>query len=242
MGEATFWGFLAASSLILGGLLAAFVKIPLRVVGLIMAFGAGVLLSAVAYELVEEALDTGDDKQVALALGVGALTFFAGDWLVSRHGGGERKDIGGEGADGSAMSIVLGTLLDGVPESFILGLSVTQGSGVSVAYLAAVFLSNLPEAIGASAGLLKGGWSRARLLGLWCGIAVISGISAALGYAVFSHLDGKNGALVLAFSGGAVLTMLASTMIPEAYEEGGKLVGLVTVLGFTLAVFLSLLE
>jgi ZIP family zinc transporter len=242
MGEAAFWGFIAASSLILGGLLAIAVDLPRRVVGLIMGFGAGVLLSAVAYELVEEALDTGDDIQVGIAVVVGALTFFAGDWLVSRHGGGERKDIGGSGAEGSAISIVLGTLLDGIPESFILGLSVTQGAGISIAYLAAVFLSNLPEAIGASAGLLQGGWSRGKLLGLWCAIAVVSAASAALGYLVFSNATDNNGALVLGFAGGAVLTMLASTMMPEAYEEGGKPVGLITVLGFILAVFLSTLE
>ena len=242
MGEAILWGFIGASSLILGALLTIAVDLPRRVVGLTMAFGAGVLLSAVAYELVLKAVVQSSGPRAGIGVGIGALTFFAGDMLVSRRGGGERKDIGGKGAEGSAVSIVLGTLLDGIPESFILGLSVSQGAGISIAYLAAVFRSNLPEAIGASAGLLKGGWARSRLIGMWIGIAVGSAVAAGLGYLVFSRMAGSNGALVLAFAGGAVLTMLASTMIPEAYEEGGKLVGIVTVLGFMLAILLSSIE
>jgi zinc transporter, ZIP family len=242
VGEAVLWGFIGASSLILGALLTVAIELPRRVVGLTMAFGAGVLLSAVAYELVQRAVVESSALKAGIGVGVGALTFFAGDMIVSRRGGGERKDIGGGGAEGSAVSIVLGTLLDGIPESFILGLSVSQGTGISVAYLAAVFLSNLPEAIGASAGLLKGGWSRSRLLGMWFGIAVVSAGAAGLGYLIFSDLAERDGAIVLAFAGGAVLTMLASTMIPEAYEEGGKLVGIVTVLGFMLAILLSSLE
>jgi len=242
VGEAVFWGFIGASSLILGALITLAVDLPRRVVGLTMAFGAGVLISAVAYELVLTAVIQSSSLKAGIGVGAGALTFFAGDMLVSRRGGGERKDIGGQGSDGSAVSIVLGTLLDGIPESFILGLSVSQGTGISAAYLAAVFLSNLPESIGASAGLIRSGWSRGRLIGMWFGIAIASACSAGLGYLVFSQMAERNGALVLAFAGGAVLTMLASTMMPEAYEEGGKLVGIVTVLGFMLAVLLSTLE
>jgi len=242
MGEAIFWGTIGASSLVLGALLTIVVDLPLRIVGLIMAFGAGVLLSAVAYELVLEAITQSSAAIAGIGIGAGALAFFAGDMLVSHRGGSERKDIGGAGAEGSAISIVLGTLLDGIPESFILGLSVSQGTGISVAYLAAVFLSNLPESIGASAGLLKGGWPHGRLIGMWVGITIASTISAGLGYLVFSNLTEDYGAIILAFAGGAVLTMLASTMIPEAYEEGGKLVGIVTVTGFMLAILLASFE
>jgi ZIP family zinc transporter len=196
----------------------------------------------VAYELVLESYLAGGASRASLGLALGALAFFAGDWLIDRHGGAERKAIDGGESEGSALAIVLGTLLDGIPESFILGLGIVTGGGVSVAYLAAVFLSNLPEAIAASAGLLRGGMARGKLAGMWLAIAGASGISAGLGYQVFSNMSGQTGALVLAFAGGAVLTMLADTMMPEAFEEGGKLAGLVTVFGFTLAVFLTMLE
>ncbi len=242
MGEAMFWGFIGSSSLIAGGFIAFGIGLSRRTVGLIMAFGAGVLLSAVAYELVAEALEASGNARVTLGLAIGAATFFLGDRWVNSRGGAQRKDIGGGGAEGSSTSIVLGTLLDGIPESFILGLGLVTGGGISVAYLAAVILSNLPEAIAASSGLRESGWSQGKVAGLWTGIAVISAISAGLGYLVFKDSSERTGALVLAFAGGAVLTMLANTMIPEAYEEGGKLVGIVTVAGFTLAVLLSTLE
>jgi ZIP family zinc transporter len=242
MGEAAFWGFIAASSLIAGGLISFAFAMARRTVGLIMAFGSGVLLSAVAYELVLEALENSDGISVTLGLATGALTFSLGDWWINQRGGAKRKDIGGGGAEGSAVSIVLGTLLDGIPESFILGLGLVTGGSISVAYLAAVFLSNLPEAIAASSGLKLGGWSRARVTEMWTGIAILSAVSSGLGYVVFSNTSDKSGSIVMAFAGGAVLTMLANTMIPEAYEEGGKLVGIVTVIGFTLAVLLSTVE
>ena len=139
------------------------------------------------------------------------------------------------------MSIVLGTLLDGIPESFILGLGFASGEEVSAAFIAAVFISNLPEALGASAGLRERGRQRGPVIAMWAAIAVASAVSAGLGY-FFSELSGGSGAFVLAFAGGAVLTMLANTMIPESYEEGGKLVGITVVMGFTLAVLLTSLE
>jgi zinc transporter, ZIP family len=163
MGEALFWGLVASSSLVLGGLVGLYVRMSPRWIGVIMAFGAGVLISAVAYELVGEAVDTSaGGGGVALGLFGGALTFFAGDLLIERVGGRE-SDAGG----GSALSIVLGTVLDGIPESAVLGLSLLVGEGVSVAVLAAIFLSNLPEAIAATSGLVAAGWSHG---GCWgCG-------------------------------------------------------------------------
>src|SRR6266545_3780159 len=180
------WGALAASSLILGGLLTFWIPIGRRTLGLVMAFGSGVLISAVAFELVQEAFDTAAwSGGVALGLLLGSVVFFAGDSLIDRLGGGDRKDPGGKQAAGSGLAILLGILLDGIPESAVLGLTVLQAGAVSAAFLVAVFLSNLP---------------------------------------------------------GAILTMLADTMMPEAYEHGGKLVGLVTTLGFALAFAISALE
>ena len=156
MGEALAWGLIAASSLLLGSLLALRRPIGLRPLGLIMAFGAGVLISAVAYELVEDAFGTaGGSGAVALGLFAGALTFYLGDLAIDRFGGEGRKSAAGGQDTGAALAIVLGTVLDGIPESIVLGLSLLEGGGISVAMLAAVFLSNLPEALSSTVGLAK---------------------------------------------------------------------------------------
>jgi ZIP family zinc transporter len=237
------WGLFAGSSLILGGVLALVLPIRERWLGLIMGFGAGVLISAVAYELVAEAFQTSaGNGGIALGLAAGALTFFVGDMLVDRMGGGGRKKISGTAGAGSALAIVLGIVLDGIPESAVIGLGLLEGTGVSVAVIAAVFLSNLPEAIAATTGLASGGWRRGRILGLWVAVTLVCGLASLLGYAVFDSAGPAALAFVLAFAGGAILTMLADTMMPEAFEHGGKLVGLLTTLGFGLAFALTLLE
>jgi ZIP family zinc transporter len=237
------WGLFAASSLILGGVLALVLPIRERVLGLIMAFGAGVLISAVAYELVAEAFETSTGSgEIALGLAFGALTFFVGDLFIDRMGGEDRKKMRGTAGTGSALGIVLGIVLDGIPESAVIGLGLLEGTGVSIAVLAAVFLSNLPEAIAATTGLSAGGWTRGRILGLWVVVTFVCGLASLLGYAVFDSAGPEALAFVLAFAGGAILTMLADTMMPEAFEHGGKLVGLATTLGFGLAFALTVLD
>jgi ZIP family zinc transporter len=237
------WGLFAGSSLILGGVLALVLPIRERLLGLIMAFGAGVLISAVAYELVAEAFETSAGSGgLALGLAAGALTFFIGDLVIDRMGGEGRKKMRGTAGAGSALAIVLGIVLDGIPESAVIGLGLLEGTGVSVAVIAAVFLSNLPEALAATSGLVTGGWKRGRILGLWALVTLVSGLASLLGYAVFDSASPRALAFVLAFAGGAILTMLADTMMPEAFEHGGKLVGLLTTLGFGLAFALTLLE
>jgi ZIP family zinc transporter len=243
MAEAFFWGLLAASSLLIGGVIALEIDVHERALGVIMAFGSGVLISAVAFELVEEAFDTAHGSlEVAYGLLAGALTFYVGDLLIDHMGGSERKRMAGGQASGSALAIVLGIVLDGIPESIVLGLSILTGGSVSVAFLAAVFMSNLPEAIAATAGLSAGGWRRARILGLWALVALVSAVAALAGYGLFDTASPRLLAFVLAFAGGAVLTMLADTMIPEAYEHGGSFVGVVTTVGFGVAFALSAIE
>ena len=243
MWEALAWGLFAGSSLILGGILALVLPIRERLLGLIMAFGAGVLISAVAYELVAEAFETSaGNGEIAFGLAAGALTFFVGDLLVDRLGGADRRRSRGSAGAGSALAIVLGIVLDGIPESAVIGLGLLEGTGVSVAVIAAVFLSNLPEAIAATTGLVSDGWTRARILILWVAVTLVCGFASLLGYAVFDSAGPQALAFVLAFAGGAILTMLADTMMPEAFEHGGKLVGLATTLGFGLAFALTILE
>jgi ZIP family zinc transporter len=242
MGEAFIWGLVAGSSLILGGLIALRLEISSRAVGLVMAFGAGVLISAVAYELVQDAFDTsGGGGEVAAGLFAGALTFFAGDSYIDRMGGGDRKRMGGEQEAGSALAITLGIVLDGIPETAVIGLSLVEG-GVSAAMIIAVFVSNMPEAIAATSGLSRARWPQRRILGLWCAVTAVSGLSALAGYGLLSGSGDGTVAFVQSFAAGALLTMLADTMMPEAFERGGKLVGLFTTLGFALAFGITALE
>ena len=237
------WGFLAASSLIMGGALALWYRVGERTLGIVMAFGSGVLISAVAFELVEEAFaKAGGKGGVALGLFAGSSVFFAGDALIDRMGGSDRKHSGGLQADGSAPAIVLGIVLDGIPESIVLGLTVVVGGSVSAAFLVAVALSNVPEAIAASSGLSQSGWAAGRILGLWTLVALVSGLAALVGFTAFDSASQNTIAFVLSFAGGAILTMLADTMMPEAFEHGGKLVGVVTTFGFGVAFAISALD
>jgi ZIP family zinc transporter len=241
--EAFFWGFVGGSSLILGGLIALWRPLNRRLLGLVMAFGAGVLISAVAYDLVGEARDTsvGDDG-IALGLACGALVFYLGDAVIDRMGGDDRKRSDGRQASGSALAIVLGIVLDGIPESATLGIGLLSGEGVGVALIAAIFISNVPEAVAATVGLSQSGWTRGRLLGLWTLVAFVSGLAALGGYVLLDDASPAAIAFVLAFAAGAILTMLADTMMPEAFEHGGKVVGLATTVGFGLAFVLTGLE
>jgi zinc transporter, ZIP family len=243
MGAAFGWGLLSASSLVIGSLLAILLNIKLRVIGLIMAFGAGVLISAVAFDLVEEAADksTGEGA-VAWGLFVGCGVFAGGDWLISRMGGGDRKDADGDQEGDSPLAIVLGTVLDGIPESMVIGLTIFEGGAVGAAYLAAVFISNLPESISSTSGLVSSGWKKSRILWMWLAITIVSAIASVAGYGLFQDSSPATVAFVLAFAAGAILTMLAQTMMPEAYEHGGKLVGVVTTLGFAVAYAIHVLD
>jgi ZIP family zinc transporter len=243
MVEAGLWGLLAAASLLLGAVIADAKPPGTRLLGLVMGFGSGVLLSAVSFELVEEAVDTaGTLKSTFLGLFAGTLVFTVGDVVIGKMGYAERKDIGGAPQEAGGLTIVLGALLDGIPESAVLGLTVLQTGDVGAAMLVAVFVSNIPEGIAATVGLRGGGWSRARVYGLWAGIAVASALSATAGYALLDGASPDTLAFMFSFAGGAILTMLATSMMPEAYEHAGRAVGMVTVLGFAVAFAINWLE
>jgi ZIP family zinc transporter len=241
--EAFLWGFFAASSLVIGGAVALSFRIPPRVVGLVMAFGAGVLISAVAYDLAQESFETAAWKGApALGFFAGVVTFFVGDTLIDRMGGAGRKSMDPAArAGGVALAIVLGTVLDGVPESAVIGLTLIGGS-VSAAVLVAVFLSNLPEAVAATASLRDAGRSPRSIMVLWVAIALVSGLASLAGFALLDGAPPGAVAFVQAFAGGAILTMLADTMMPEAFTHGGKLAGVVTSVGFAIAFVISTLE
>lgn len=231
---------MAAVPLLIGGWLALRFRINLRTLGLVMAFGAGLLISAVAYQLTEEAATTSaGDGGVGIGFFSGAVVFFLGDLLIDRVGGENRKRSEGSQAAGRALGIVLGTVLDGIPESIVIGVSLLAGAGVSVAIVVAVLLSNVAEAAPATTGLILAGWGRGRILAMWGGITLVSALSALAGYVLFGSASPRTIAFVLAFAGGAILVMLADTMMPEAFELGGKPAGLATAVGFALAFFLG---
>jgi zinc transporter, ZIP family len=239
MAEAFLWGMFGSVSLILGAVVVAVSMPSARTLGLIMGFGSGVLISAVAFELVEEA------ASVATGLGattvgffIGMAVFLLGDQVISTMGYRDRKKMNAVHS-ASGLAIVLGIVLDGVPESAVLGLTLLESGSIGVAVLAAVFLSNLPESIAATSGLRSSGWSWGRVYGLWTGIVLVSGLAAALGYQLMSAASPAAFAFVLAFAGGAILAMLSTTMMPEAYEYGGRLVGMTTTIGFAAAFAIS---
>ena len=234
--EAGLWGLAAASTLILGAGVGLLTRVPRRIVALVMAFGVGALTSALAFDLTQEAFEVGGTLPVAAGLGAGALVFYAGNRLLSQS---RRGQAVGQ-PDGNGPAIVLGALLDGVPESVVLGSTLLAGAGVSVPFLAAVAISNVPEALTAAVDLRREGHRPGWILRLWIGVAVVSGLAAAVGYGALGEMGGSTLVpLIQAFAAGAILTMLVDTMIPEAFADGGNLVGLATVLGFAAAFFLT---
>ncbi|MFC7496596.1 MULTISPECIES: ZIP family metal transporter [unclassified Nocardioides] len=227
MTEALLWGLLGGGSLLVGQLLASPLGRSSRTVGLMMAFGSGTLISAIGYELIPESnLQLG--WEVGAAFLLGALVYYAGARLVDRGGG-------------SGTALFLGALLDGIPESFILGLGLALGGSISVAFLAAVLLSNIPEGLAGTVDLRRAGVSERRVTLMWTSLTVVCGLASLAGFLVADQVA-RAGELASAFAGGAVLTMLADSMVPESYERAGRVAGLLTVLGFLTAGVLSALQ
>jgi ZIP family zinc transporter len=233
---AAMWGGLASASLLIGYLLAKR-NLSNRTIGMIMGFGAGALLSAIAYELVPESALGGGGMAVAFC--GGALIFFGADWWIDHRGGADRKDITGEQV-GSGSAIFIGTLLDNIPESIILGMSFAFGGAINIAFLVPVFISNLPEGVAGTVNLEKSGRSQRDIFWMWMALVIISALCAGLGYMIIQWLPGADGRIAQAFAAGAMLTMLADAMMPEAFEHGGKLVGILTVMGFLVATILAI--
>jgi len=240
VGDALLWGALTSASLYIGEAIAGPMSRNNRATGLVMGFGAGTLISAVGYELIPES-----SLEESLGIGVGfllgALVYFVCDWIVDRSGGEDRQDIAGGEGDGSGAAMFVGALLDGLPESFVLGIGLALGGGVSVAFVGAVFISNIPQGIAGTTSLKAAGYTGRHVFAMWTALTVVSALVSAAGFLLADSVPDQ-GLWVEAFAGGAVLTMLANSMMPEAYEHGGKAVGLMTVLGFFVAGALTVLS
>jgi ZIP family zinc transporter len=234
VGAAVGWGALAASSLVIGALLGLARPWPDRLVGAVLAFGAGALISAVSFDLAEEGAQLGDRGVLGAGLAAGALTYFTLNRLLDRPRGHDRRAQRGAGP-----ALALGAFLDGIPEQLVLGIGIAGGEGVGVGLLVAIFVSNLPEAIGSSTDMRAAGTRPAAIRRLWLGVAFICALSTVIGYAVADNVSGNVNAAVDGFAAGALLVMLIDSMIPEAVRKGGDTSGLATVLGFAVAAGLS---
>jgi ZIP family zinc transporter len=242
--QAGLWGLLAGSALLIGAAIGYMIRLPQRLIATIMAFGAGTLISAMSFELMDEAYKHGGFWPTAIGFIVGAAIYTIANWIVSHHGARHRKRSDGKQPSeaqhaGSGMALAIGALLDGIPESVVIGTSMLAGGAVSWVAVVAIFISNIPEGLSSSAGMRKAHRSALYVFGLWTGIAVISGIAAWAGCAIFGHFSPNVVAATTALAAGAILSMLADTMMPEAYEYAHDFAGLVTVVGFLVAFVLS---
>lgn len=238
--QAGFWGFVAGAALLLGAAVGYFLAVPQRIIAAIMAFGSGVLISALSFELMDEAFRQGGFTATAAGFLGGAVLFTGANRVLAAYGAKHRKRSSGRQAtEGSGTALAIGALLDGIPESIVIGLSLLKGGAVSTVTVAAIFLSNIPEGLSSAAGMKRGGRSLPYIFAIWAGIALASGVAAMLGYSVFRDFPPEVVAATTAVAAGAILAMLVDTMIPEAFEEAHDFAGLITVAGFLAAFALS---
>lgn len=244
-------GIIGGGTLLLGALVAWFLAIPERVIAGIMAAGAGVLLSTLAFELVAEAAADGGVFPTMAGFLAGSIIYLLADAAVSRgtatargaaphRGVGRASNIvvrrsGKSNESGNGAAIAIGALIDGIPESIVMGLAVVGGGGLSVPIVAAVAISNIPEGLGSTAALKKGGTSAARVFGVWVAIAIITVIASLTGYLAFQGAPAELTALVTTIAAGGLLAMICNTMIPEAFAQDHGWTGLWATLGFLTA-------
>lgn len=219
-------GLAAQSSLLIAGVIVCWVTVPTKIVGILAGFGAGAMVAAIAFDLVPESGSL-VSWEVAAGMAAGVAIFLAGDWFV------EQKF--GDQGEGGAMGIVVGSVVDGVPESVILGIQIAAGQPLSAAFVAAIWISNVPQAIAPSADLAADGWGVLRLARLWAAVVAACGVAAAVGYLAVDLIGTANGAWMAAIAAGGLLAMLTDSLIPFSYERASDWAGAATVLGFVLS-------
>ncbi|MBE7682385.1 ZIP family metal transporter [Paenibacillus sp. P13VS] len=243
MWAAFMWGGISASAVVIGALAALFLKIPKRVIGWIMAFGTGTLIGAASFELIGDALNDGGIIPTAIGFTAGAVVYTLFDLLISSKGGGGRKRSAHSktgDSNQSGLGIFAGTVMDAIPESIMLGASLLTGKGVSVVLIVSIFVSNIPEGLSSTVGLRGNHYSKSRIIVMWLGVLLISALAALGGYLFLEQLPDEMAAAIGAFAGGGIIAMICSTMMPEAFEEGGPVVGFIASMGLLVSLLLDL--
>jgi ZIP family zinc transporter len=237
-------GLFGGAARVVGAAVAWFVRVPSRVIASVMAFGSGVLISALAFDLTEDAAQTGGFVPTVVGFVAGAVVYLAANLVLAHRGARHRKRSGDQQPSeqensGSGAAIAIGALLDGIPESVVMGLGLLGGGPVSAAVVAAVFISNIPEGLSSASGMKRAGRTAVYVFGVWVGIAVASAAAAAVGYAALGSASKETVSVITAVAAGAILTMIADTMIPEAFERTQLYTGVITSLGFLVAFGIS---
>src|SRR5919206_751611 len=239
--DSLLWGFVASIPLIAGAVLASFINLKKPIIASIMAFGAGVLVAALTFSLIEEAYNLVNDlTPVVLGFALGGLSYSVANHILNKRSGTKnRKRSHGENAGGgkgaSGIALMIGSLMDNIPENMALGISIVAGGTVNIVLIAAIFISNFPEGLASSQGMKSNGKSIKKILLLWAIVVAVGTISSAIGYSILANVNKDVVSIALSYASGAILVMLAESMIPESFEEGGSKIGLATMAGFAVA-------
>jgi ZIP family zinc transporter len=237
--EAFLWGLVVGSGLMIGALISYFMNLPHRLIAVIMGFGGGVLISVLTFELLEEAYIHGGLLYSVMGFVAGAIVFSGANWLISMAGGKHRKrcsecvvQYSEHKKKSNELAIAIGSAMDDIPEAIIVGIALVGGGMVSKAVLVGFFLANIPEGLASASGMKQSGRSAVYIFGVWGGITFLTGIGGILGYSVFGSYPETIIAFITALAAGGILSMVAETMIPEAFEESHSFIGFITALGF----------
>ena len=239
----------------IGCTVAIFVSLPKSIIAAIMAFGSGVLVAALTFSLVEEAFSLSQSiPPVVIGFILGGVSYSVANHILDRKSksksdstssGTVRKrkrshgDNAGGGKSASGLALLVGSVMDNIPENMALGISLVTGGAVNVVLIAAIFISNFPEGLASTEGMKSNGRSKKYVLMLWSIAVIIGTISTAIGFAVLSKASPFAISVAISFAAGAILVMLAESMIPEAFEEGGSKIELAAMAGFTVAFILG---
>jgi len=240
MWHAAMWGGISGAAVLLGALAAIFLPIQKKVIGFIMAFGTGVLIGASTYELLEDSVESGGLYATSSGFLAGAVVFSILDIIISKKGAKDRKrSSGNTEGNSSGLAIFIGTVMDAIPESIIIGASLIGQQTVSMLLVIAIFISNIPEGLSSTAGLLKSNYSKKRIFALWFAVLIISAVCSFSGYTLLDNASEELMAGIAAFAAGGIIAMVGSTMMPEAFEEGGAITGLIAALGLLTSLILD---
>jgi zinc transporter, ZIP family len=237
--NAAMWGAISGSAVFLGALAALFLPVKKRIIGDIMAFGTGILIGAASYELLQDSIHNGGLTATGIGFTLGAFIFTIFNYLVSKRGANRRKRSSQTKAAGAGVAIFIGTVMDAIPESIMVGASLLEKQSVSWLLVAAIFLSNIPEGLSSTVGLKNSGYHKGKILLLWISVLVISSFSAWGGYYFLSNAPEYILAAIAAFAGGGIIAMITSTMMPEAYEESGTVTGLMAAMGLLVSLIMD---